>query len=115
VSALIEWLIEVLGRFVIATISTFGYTGIVLTMAIESACIPLPSEIIMPFSGYLVFTGQFSMVGATLHRRIQDSEFQSCIYQLVRQRFFADQSGCWNFGWRPSHCHCPFSSFPFQH
>lgn len=65
-SALIEWLIEVLGRFVIATISTFGYTGIVLTMAIESACIPLPSEIIMPFSGYLVFTGQFSMVGVTL-------------------------------------------------
>ena len=65
-SALIEWLIEVLGRFVIATISTFGYTGIVITMAIESACIPLPSEIIMPFSGYLVFTGQFSIVGVTL-------------------------------------------------
>ena len=55
-----------LGRFVIATISTFGYTGIVITMAIESACIPLPSEIIMPFSGYLVSTGQFSMMGVTL-------------------------------------------------
>lgn len=65
-SGLIEWLIEVLGRFVIATISTFGYTGIVITMAIESACIPLPSEIIMPFSGYLVSTGQFSLVGVTL-------------------------------------------------
>ena len=57
-TGLIEWLIEVLGRFVIATISTFGYTGIVITMAIESACIPLPSEIIMPFSGYLVSTDQ---------------------------------------------------------
>jgi membrane protein DedA with SNARE-associated domain len=66
VAGLIEWLIEVLGRFVIATISTFGYTGIVITMAIESACIPLPSEIIMPFSGYLVSTGQFSMMGVTL-------------------------------------------------
>lgn len=35
-------------------------------MAIESACIPLPSEIIMPFSGYLVYTGQFNLwiVGA---------------------------------------------------
>ena len=65
-SGLIEWLIEVLGRFVIATISTFGYTGIVITMAIESACIPLPSEIIMPFSGYLVSTGQFSLLGVTL-------------------------------------------------
>ena len=31
-------------------------------MAIESACIPLPSEIIMPFSGYLVYTGRFSSI-----------------------------------------------------
>ena len=30
-------------------------------MAIESACVPLPSEIIMPFSGYLVFTGRFDL------------------------------------------------------
>src|SRR5688500_20254888 len=65
-TSMIEWLIEQLGRFVIAAISTFGYTGIVVTMAIESACIPLPSEIIMPFSGYLVTTGQFTMVGVTL-------------------------------------------------
>jgi membrane protein DedA with SNARE-associated domain len=35
-------------------------------MAIESACIPLPSEIIMPFSGYLVTTGQFTMLGVTV-------------------------------------------------
>ena len=35
--------------------------GIVLLMAIESACIPLPSEIIMPFSGYLVFTGEMQL------------------------------------------------------
>jgi hypothetical protein len=36
-----------------------GYLGIVGLMAIESACIPLPSEIIMPFAGYLVSTGRF--------------------------------------------------------
>ena len=30
-------------------------------MGIESACIPLPSEVIMPFSGYLVYTGRFSL------------------------------------------------------
>jgi membrane protein DedA with SNARE-associated domain len=45
----------------VATISRLGYTGIVLLMAIESACIPLPSEIIMPFSGYLVYTGRFNL------------------------------------------------------
>lgn len=48
--------------FVIATISAGGYLGIVALMAIESACIPLPSEIIMPFSGYLVSTGRFDLI-----------------------------------------------------
>src|SRR5262249_40301849 len=35
-------------------------------MAIESACIPLPSEIIMPFSGYLVYTGRFSLLSVSV-------------------------------------------------
>ncbi len=62
----LEQLITELTQFIIATISKFGYAGILLTMAIESACIPLPSEIIMPFSGYLTSTGRFSMLGVTL-------------------------------------------------
>lgn len=66
VGGLIEAIISEVSRFVIACISKFGYAGILLTMAIESACIPLPSEIIMPFSGYLVTTGQFTMFGITL-------------------------------------------------
>ncbi len=56
-----ESLIKYLAGFVIGAISAMGYWGIVLSMAIESACIPLPSEIIMPFSGYLVFTGRFGL------------------------------------------------------
>src|SRR3989475_5491480 len=54
-------IIEILSAFIVATISTLGYAGIVLLMAIESACIPLPSEVIMPFSGYLVYTGRFNL------------------------------------------------------
>ena len=54
-------IIELLSVFIVATISRLGYAGIVLLMAIESACIPLPSEIIMPFSGYLVYTGRFNL------------------------------------------------------
>ncbi|MBV8119803.1 MAG: DedA family protein [Alphaproteobacteria bacterium] len=50
-----------LAVFVVATISGTGYLGIVGLMAIESACIPLPSEIIMPFSGYLASTGRFDL------------------------------------------------------
>ena len=56
-------IIEILSAFIEATISTLGYGGVVLLMAIESACIPLPSEIIMPFSGYLVYKGQFNLWG----------------------------------------------------
>lgn len=55
-------MIENVASWVINVISTLGYPGIVLTMAIESALIPLPSEIIMPFSGFLVSTGRFELV-----------------------------------------------------
>jgi membrane protein DedA with SNARE-associated domain len=58
---LLERIIAPVAAFIIATISTLGYGGIVVLMAIESACIPLPSEIIMPFSGYLVSTGRFNL------------------------------------------------------
>ncbi|HKI56354.1 MAG TPA: DedA family protein [Trueperaceae bacterium] len=47
--------------FITNTISSLGYAGIAGLMAIESACIPLPSEVIMPFSGYLASTGRFSL------------------------------------------------------
>lgn len=47
--------------FIVSTIAALGYLGIVVLMAIESACIPLPSEIIMPFSGYLITTGRFNL------------------------------------------------------
>ncbi len=56
-------IIGILSSFIIATISTMGYAGVVLLMAIESACIPLPSEIIMPFSGYLVSKGEMNLWG----------------------------------------------------
>src|SRR2546421_8338095 len=50
--------------FIVAVIQAGGYPGIILLMAIESACIPLPSEVIMPFAGYLVYRGQMSLHGA---------------------------------------------------
>lgn len=55
-------LIAALGEFIIHVISGAGYAGVMILMAIESACIPLPSEVIMPFSGYLVYTGRFQLL-----------------------------------------------------
>jgi len=47
-------LLALLSGLIKALILRFGYLGVVLAMAVESACIPLPSEIILPFSGFLV-------------------------------------------------------------
>ena len=60
--SLTERILTPVAAWIIATISAGGYLGIVLLMGIESACIPLPSEIIMPFSGYLVSTGRFDLL-----------------------------------------------------
>ena len=56
-----EKILAVLASFIVAVISAGGYAGVALLMGIESACIPLPSEIIMPFSGYLVYMGRFNL------------------------------------------------------
>ena len=63
---MIAKIITILSHFIVATIAALGYGGIVLLMAIESACIPLPSEIIMPFSGYLVSTGELNLWGVAI-------------------------------------------------
>lgn len=57
-----EKILTILAHFIIAVISASGYAGIALLMGIESACVPLPSEIIMPFAGYLVHTGQLKLI-----------------------------------------------------
>ena len=63
---MIARIIEILSGVIVATITALGYWGVALLMAIESACIPLPSEIIMPFSGYLVSQGKMSLWGVSV-------------------------------------------------
>ena len=60
---MLELILKPLTHIVIFLIDKFGYLGIALAMAIESANIPLPSEIIMPFSGYLVYQHRFTYLG----------------------------------------------------
>jgi len=47
-------------------ILSLGYTGIFFLMIAESAMIPIPSEIIMPFSGFLVASEKLSFIGVVL-------------------------------------------------
>ncbi|MBI4363458.1 MAG: DedA family protein [Candidatus Doudnabacteria bacterium] len=59
-------LVFTITNFITQTISSLGYFGVALLMAIESAAIPLPSEIIMPFAGFLVESGRFTLFGLAL-------------------------------------------------
>jgi membrane protein DedA with SNARE-associated domain len=49
----VEHLLSALSKWIESVISAGGYVGVLLLMALESACIPLPSEVIMPFAGAL--------------------------------------------------------------
>ena len=45
-------------------ISVYGYFAVALLMAMENACIPIPSELILGFAGYLIFADQMTFTGA---------------------------------------------------
>jgi membrane protein DedA with SNARE-associated domain len=66
VFSMIESIIEPLTEFILRLISAFGYPGIVFLMTLESAGMPVPSEVVMPFSGFLVYQGQMSLLWTTI-------------------------------------------------
>ncbi|VBB08284.1 Hypothetical protein LUCI_3555 [Lucifera butyrica] len=47
-------------------IDIWGYTAIVIAMAMESACLPVPSELVFGFAGYLVFLGHLNFAAVLL-------------------------------------------------
>jgi len=57
-------MLDQLTAFVTGNIETFGYAAVFLLMALESANIPIPSEIIMPFAGFLAAQGKLNFHGA---------------------------------------------------
>lgn len=56
-------MVKFLTDLVIQLISNVGYLGIAIAMTFESACIPIPSEVILPFGGFLVFQGRLTFWG----------------------------------------------------
>ncbi len=53
-------MLELLGGYIIQVISVTGYVGVFVLMTLESALIPIPSEVTMPFAGSLVASGVFN-------------------------------------------------------
>jgi len=52
--------------FVTSFMTTFGYGGVFVLMLLESASLPIPSEVVLPFAGYLVFSGSMNLVAVVL-------------------------------------------------
>ncbi len=61
-------LVEFVSNFMINLIGSLGYWGVFIGMTLESACIPIPSEIIMTFSGFVVWQDNTNMtlIGITV-------------------------------------------------
>ena len=58
--------IETISNFIVATIEQFGYAGVFVAMLLESTGVPLPSEVIMPFAGYVAWEGKLTLLGVAL-------------------------------------------------
>lgn len=53
---------ELLSDYITQFISSIGYAGVFILMTLESAALPVPSEVVMPFAGYLTYLGTFDLV-----------------------------------------------------
>ncbi len=59
-------MVESIINMVIIVMDKLGYFGVFIFMMFESACIPIPSEAILPFGGYLSYTGRLSIIPTIL-------------------------------------------------
>lgn len=73
-----------LTELIIKIISAFNYWGVGFLMALESAAIPIPSEVIMPFAGFSALQGKMTLLGAALAGAIGSVLGSWAIYELAR-------------------------------
>lgn len=58
---MVQGIISTLTALIIHVISSLSYFGLVLLMALQTMAVPIPSEVILPFAGFLAFTGRFNL------------------------------------------------------
>jgi membrane protein DedA with SNARE-associated domain len=75
---------ESLLHYITQLISYLGYYGVFILMALESMIAPVPSEMVMPFAGFLIYTGEFSIPGVLLVSSLGSIFGSLCSYWLGR-------------------------------
>ncbi len=68
-------------------ISAIGYPGVFILMALESTATPVPSELVMPFAGYLVSAGRFTLAGVIIAGTL------GCLFGSLVSYFIGKQWG----------------------
>lgn len=88
-------LIEQIIAWALGLIDKFGYAGIFLTMAFESAAIPIPSEVVVPFGGFLASGGRLSFWPVVLVATLANLAGSIVIYLvgLSGGRWFLERYG----------------------
>lgn len=66
-------------------VKAYGYLAVFLTMFLEGMCIPIPSELILGFAGFMVYQGQFAFAGAILAGWLGSFAGSFTIYLLARK------------------------------
>lgn len=77
-------MILALTNFIISFIERVGYIGLASLMALEAIVAPIPSELIVPFSGFLISSGKFSWFGVLLATTIGSLVGAYFLYALGR-------------------------------
>ncbi len=85
-------------------IDEWGYFAVALLMGLENACVPIPSELILGFAGYLIFAGRMTFAGAMWAGMIGGLIGSVFAYEAGRRggRPFIDRYGKYFFV-KPSH------------
>ena len=78
ISYVSEWALEV--------IKSTGYTGVFILSALESAAIPIPSEVVIPFSGFLVASGKFSILGVVIVSTVANLVGSLILFFIITNR-----------------------------
>ena len=75
-----------IGSFALSTISQLGYLGIFFLMMLESMIVPVPSEFVMPFAGFLVAQGKFNFLLVILSSTIGSITGSLIFYYLGKTK-----------------------------
>ena len=89
-------------------IDTWGYVAVAVLMGLENACIPIPSELILGFAGYLIFAGKMEFFHATVAGMIGGMVGSIITYYIGAKggRPFVDKYGKYFFMKKISCRHC---------